>query len=68
MEEATVVVEVIQDQPAAAPQGLMAAHQYAQALARLGQALAEPTAVAPSVHHERAQHGRAARYDKNRAQ
>ena len=61
--EVTAVVEVIQDQPEAV------VHQYAQVPERLEQALAEATvAVAPLVHHERAQRGQAARYDKNRPQ
>lgn len=74
MEEATVaevtaVVEVIQDQPEAAPrhQGLTAVHQYAQAPERLGQALAEATAAVPLAHHDRVPHGQAVRYGKDRA-
>ena len=67
--EVTAVVEVIQDQPAAAPrhQGLMVVHQYAQAPERLGQAPAEATAVAPLAHHDRVPHGQAVQYGKDRA-
>ena len=68
--EVTVVVEVIQDQPEAAPrhQGVTAVQQYAQAPELLGKALAEATAVVPLPHHDRVQHGQAAQYDKNRMQ
>ena len=65
--EVTAVVEVTLDQPEAVPrhQGVTAVQQYAQAPER--QAPAEATAVAPLAHHERVQHGQAARYGKNRA-
>ena len=67
--EATVVVEVIQDQPEAAPRhpGLTAVQQYAQAPEPLGKARAEATAAAVLAHHDRVQRGQAALYDKDRA-
>ena len=67
--EVTVVVEVIQDQPEAAPhrQGLTAVHRYAQVPERLGQAPAEAmVAAVPLVHHDRVQLGQAAQCGKNR--
>lgn len=74
MEEATVagvtaVVEVIQDQPVAAPhhQGLMAVPQYVQVPGQQGQAPAEATAVALLVHHEQAQCDQVVQYGKDRA-
>ena len=67
--EVTAVVEVIQDQPEAAPhhQGFTAVQPYVQALGRPGQVLAEAMAAAvPLAHHARVRHGQAARYGKNR--
>ena len=68
VEEATVA-EVIQDQPEVVPrhQELTAVQQYAQVPGQLGQALAEATAAAPLAHQERAQHGQAAQYGKDKA-
>lgn len=73
MEEATAAeviaaVEAIQDQPEAPPhhRDLTAVHQYGQALGQLGRALAEATAVALQVHHDRVQHGQVAQYGKDR--
>ena len=76
MEEATVaevtaVVEVIQDQPVAAPihhQGLTAVHQYVQVPGQQGQAPAEATVAAvPLVHHAPVRRGQAVQCGKNRA-
>ena len=68
--EVTAVVEVIPDQPEAAPrhQELTAVHQYAQTPERLEQAPAEAMALVPLAHHDRVQHVQAAQYDKDRAQ
>lgn len=76
MEEATVagvtaVVEIIQDQPVAAPhhQGLMAVPQYVQVPGQQGQAPAEATAAAvPLVHRVPVQRGQAVQCVKNRTQ
>ena len=70
VEEVTVVAEVIQDRPEAAPhhQGLTAVQQYAQAPEPQGQALAEATAAVPLAPRDQAQHVQAARSDKDRAQ
>ena len=68
--EVTAVVEVIHDQPEATPrhQGLTAVLQCALVPDLLGQALVEATVVAPLAHHDRVQHGQAARSDKDRVQ
>jgi hypothetical protein len=66
---AVALAEHLQDQRGQAPlhQGLTAVHQHAQAPELLARAAAEVMAAVLSNHHDQAQHGQAARSDKNRA-
>ena len=66
--EVTVVVEVIQDPPEVTlhRRGLTGVHQCAQAPEQQVRAPVEVMAAVPRVQPDRAQGGRAARYDKNR--